>query len=116
MRTPDGTAFEISAAALPGTAALNLASLALVSGGFDTARSFPSPRLEQGRLVTRTPLPGFEGTEFIRGLMVEGARLELIDAAGRSLALSLLGPVPHSVRASYLACAGDLVGPGEEQH
>lgn len=51
-------------------------------------------------------------TEFLRDTMTFGADVQL-SAPSEMLSLKLLGPIPPSVRAAYLNCAGDIYVPGE---
>lgn len=89
-------------------------NMALQSEGGSTAGLLPLPRpIPDGSLETRGLIPSHVGSAFVQSLMVTGGNL-LAGIAGPSgdvLDFKLPAPFPHSVRASYLACAGDLVRP-----
>lgn len=52
-------------------------------------------------------------TAVIQELMIAGAVLVATRADGNSERIDIKGPLPASVRAAYLNCAGDLYRPGE---
>ncbi|MEO1205765.1 MAG: hypothetical protein AAFV45_05480 [Pseudomonadota bacterium] len=89
-----------------------LEDVVLKTGTLDTKVLFPTVRkLAQGTVETSAQLDGIQGARFIQSIMVAGANITLRDDAGKPLTLSLPGPVPNLVRASYLNCSGDLFRP-----
>lgn len=116
MKENAATVFEISGTWISESGApRSIDDFSLRSTGLDTRTLFPPlQQTADGRASTRKSLPGFEGTEFIRNLMVGGATITLMSKAGARLDLTLPGPLSQSIRASYLNCAGDLIRPAEE--
>ncbi|MEL7048029.1 MAG: hypothetical protein AAFO75_03555 [Pseudomonadota bacterium] len=92
---------------------LRPAHLVLRSGTHDTSSLFPKLVAdEDDKTIEGTArLDGIVGAQFIQSIMVRGADIEMTSNGGRNLALSLPGPVPNLVRASYLNCSGDLFRP-----
>lgn len=61
----------------------------------------------------RMSAAGEDVTSFLRDLMVQGAAVVVTRSGGTTQTIDIAGPLPHSVRAAYLNCAGDLYRPGE---
>ena len=90
-----------------------LASLTLRTVAADTSTMFSAVSgARDGAFETTGELPPLDGANLFRELMLSGAIISMRDADGARLDLEIIGPVSPSVRAAYLNCAGDLVGPG----
>ncbi len=112
-RTASGTRFVLrglwtSAGAHPAP----LSSLTLRTIAADTGTTFSTvSTVPDGAFETTADLPLLDGANLFRELMLSGAIISMRDADGAKLDLEIIGPVSASVRAAYLNCAGDLVGP-----
>lgn len=87
-------------------------TVTLQTASHDT-RALTSIEREPGRIAFAGALPGDEGSGLVRELMVSGGTVELDSEGVPPRRLSVPGPLPQLVRASYLNCAGDLYRPGE---
>lgn len=65
-----------------------------------------------GTVVLSAPANDPDATEFIRQTMTFGIDVEVSTSSAAEI-LKVQGPVPPSIRAAYLNCAGDLYRPGE---
>lgn len=89
--------------------------LALQTETLDSTEAFPPPSpAADGALATSQRLDTVIGAMFIQSVMVGGASVDVEMSGGDKLTLSLPGPMPQLVRASYLNCAGDLFRPEGE--
>lgn len=86
------------------------ASLTTPSSATATLMPKPAPSAD-GAVTSRAAIPGLDGSELVRSLMVSGATLRIVFADGTAAEAALGGPLPHAIRAGYLNCAGDLVRP-----
>ncbi len=87
-------------------------TITLQTASHDT-RALTGIEREPGCIAFAGPLPGDEGAGLVRELMVSGGTVELASDGEPPRRLSVPGPLPQLVRASYLNCAGDLYRPGE---
>jgi hypothetical protein len=99
-------------------------------GSIVAVRVIGAPPAATVAIATQDPLPKFaaahsdtavalqapadspEATDFLRRAMIAGVRVDM-GYQGLQQRLEINGPVPQSVRAAYLNCAGDLYRPGE---
>lgn len=91
-----------------------LADIALETDFASTVGLMPRPRaMPDGSLEVQTGIPGYNGSEFVRSLMVSGGRvrLGLAGPTGNVVDIDVPGPLSQQVRASYLNCAGDIERP-----
>lgn len=72
-----------------------------------------APARDGGSIELRTSAASAAVTLLIQELMVSGAILEVTLEGGETGSIQIPGPMPQSVRAGYLNCAGDLFRPGE---
>lgn len=72
-----------------------------------------SPLRDDGVIELRAPAASAAVTSLIQELMVSGAVLDVTYAGNEKTTSSIRGPMPQSVRAAYLNCAGDLYRPGD---
>lgn len=88
-------------------------TITLLTASHDTRALTAIERREPDRIAFAGPLPGDEGAGLVRELMVSGGTIEVVSDGVPPRRLSVPGPLPHLVRASYLNCAGDLYRPDE---
>ncbi len=98
----------------PSATPRRVSDLTLKTASQDTASSFSKPAPDDdGAFETTAVLPGLDGANLFRELMLGGGTIEMHeeDDGGDTLTLLIPGPVTPSVRAAYLNCAGDLFWP-----
>jgi hypothetical protein len=109
------TPFALTVTA-PGNTELAIGNVWLKTANWSTQQLLsPAQHNAFGVLEARGTTDASEGAQFMQELMVSGGDFGLVLEGGIPevrLKMSLPGPVPHTVRAAYLNCAGDLVGPG----
>ncbi|MDX2259789.1 MAG: hypothetical protein NW205_12860 [Hyphomicrobiaceae bacterium] len=113
LRRGGGTVFLLAGQwATSSGASEPIADLALASSRLDTRSAFgPASTTADGGISMEGALDQVAGALFIQSVMVGGARIELLARNGARLHLEIAGPLPQSVRASYLNCSGDLYRP-----
>jgi hypothetical protein len=110
FRDGEQTAFAVRARASEGAA--HVKSVRLATASHDTLTLFPPPSpLAPGGVETRAILEGLPGSLFAQELLVTGGRFQIDFDDGQTLSFDLPRPMPHSIRQSYLNCAGDLFRP-----
>lgn len=97
----------------PSPSMLPVVKAVLRTGSLSTGDLFVAPgRFEEnGTLILQAPATDSRIATLFQELMVGGGSVEI--AREFMLApdtIAIPGPLPQSVRAGYLACAGDLVG------
>jgi hypothetical protein len=94
------------------TAAIRNVSVKLI--GSNLGRELKAVASVAGAPNTSSVSASFDATSgamFMQALMVQGAQVGVTLGDGSTLELSLPGPMPASVRSSYLHCSGDVYRP-----
>ncbi len=113
FKSSSGNAFELSAVLRDRyDRPLPARSFELDTATLKSVEAFDPPTPDKdGRSSTRKVLEGITGARFIQGYMVSGGALRLTNPDGAVVTFDIPGPMPNSIRASYLNCSGDLFRP-----